>query len=246
MVKSVPKVAIRSRGEPQVTQVEITRACGHVETLEVRGDPARSAYLDNARMRDCSKCYRQKQTEADGQAVAEGKRCELDGSEKQVAWASGVRQRRAVEFGRAINDAAAWAKEVMAKGDALTLAVAKARTKVAQQAISDLFLGKVTWGLLDQDGNEVEVDSGRARFWIDTRELELRDFVAAMLPQFRWESYRDWEPLFRAQAEDGPIDDAEEYVAPPPPAPAKPAPAKAAPAKAAPKADLFDDDDIPF
>lgn len=232
MVKSVPKVAIRSRGEPQVTQVEITRACGHVETLEVRGDPARSAYLDNARMRDCSKCYRQKQTEADGQAVAEGKRCELDGSEKQVAWASGVRQRRAVEFGRAINDATAWAKEVMAKGDPLTLAVAKARTRVAQQAISDLFLGKVTWGLLDQDGNEVEVDSGRARFWIDTRELEARDFIAAMLPQFRWEAYRDWEPMFRDEA----VDEQEQDAPPPPP------PAKAAPAKA----DLFEDDDIPF
>ena len=244
MVKSVPKVAIRSQGQARVTQVEVERTCGHVEVLEVRGDPSRSAFLDNARMRDCSKCYRQKQTEADGQAVAEGKRCELDGSEKQVAWASGVRQRRAVEFGRAINDAAAWAKEAMAKGDALTLAVAKARTKVAQQAISDLFLGKVTWGLLDQDGNEVEVDSGRARFWIDTRELELRDFVAAMLPQFRWESYRDWEPLFRDEAEDGPIDDAEEFVAPAP-APA-PAPAKPASAKPAAKAGLFDDDDIPF
>ena len=236
MVRSVPKVAIRSRGEPQVTQVEITRACGHVETLEVRGDPARSAYLDNARMRDCGTCYRQKQTAADTQAIAEGKRCELDGSEKQVAWASGVRQRRAVEFGRAINDAAAWAKEVMAKGDSLTLAVAKARTKVVQQAISDLFLGKVTWQLLNQDGDEVEVDSGTARFWIDTRELELRDFVAAMLPQFRWESYRDWEPMFRDEA----VDEEEDDAPPPPP------PAKAAPAKVAPKADLFDDDDIPF
>lgn len=244
MVRSVPKVAIRSRGEPQVTQVEITRACGHVETLEVRGDPARSTFLDNARMRDCATCYRQKQTAADTQAIAEGKRCELDGSEKQVAWASGVRQRRAVEFGRAINDAAAWAKEVMAKGDSLTLAVAKARTKVVQQAISDLFLGKVTWQLLNQDGDEVEVDSGTARFWIDTRELELRDFVAAMLPQFRWESYRDWEPMFRDEAEDGPIDDAEEFVAPAPVA--APAAAKSAPAKPAPKTGLFEDDDIPF
>ena len=50
MVKSVPKVAIRSQGQARVTQVEVERTCGHVEVLEVRGDPSRSAFLDNAQI----------------------------------------------------------------------------------------------------------------------------------------------------------------------------------------------------
>lgn len=236
-MKSVPKLAIRSQGQARVTQVEVERTCGHVEVLEVRGDPSRSAFLDNARLRECGRCYRERQTKVDGQAVDEGKRAPLQGSEKQIAWASSVRQKRAVEFGNAIHHGAAWVKAEMARDTTITLALAKARTKVMQQAISDLFLGKVTWALLDQDGNEVEVDSDQARFWIDTRELEARDFIAAMLPQFRWEAYRDWEPMFRDEAVDE-----QEQDAPPPPPPAKAASAKAAPAKA----DLFEDDDIPF
>ena len=39
-----------------------------------------------------------------------------------------------------------------------------------------------------------------ARWWIDTREIEPRDMIASLLPQYRWEQYRDWEPLFRDEA----------------------------------------------
>jgi hypothetical protein len=138
-MQSVPKVAIRSQGAPRVTQVEVTRTCGHVEMLEVRGDPARSAFLDNARLRVCGKCYRQSQTERDAAAVAEGKRCALEGSERQIAWAQSIRQKRAVEFGNALNDATAWAKGQIEKGG-FTVEFGKKRTKTVQQAIADFVL----------------------------------------------------------------------------------------------------------
>ena len=98
------------------------------------------------------------------------------------------------------------------------------------RAVEDEFVS------LEASLSDPDLGSDQARFWIDTRELEARDFVAAMLPQFRWEAYRDWEPMFRDEA----VDEEEEDAPPPPP------PAKAAPAKVAPKAELFEDDDIPF
>ena len=204
-MQSVPKVAIRSQGQARVTQVEVERTCGHVEMLEVRGDPAQSAFLDNARLRMCGKCYRESQTERDRQAVSEGKRCELDGSQKQVAWAQSIRQKRAVEFGNALNDATAWAKGQIEQG-AFTADFVKARNKVVLAAIGELFMGKVTWALLDQDGQEFAAQSDSARWWIDTRELSVRDMVASLLPQYRWEAYRDWEPLFRDEAPPEPED----------------------------------------
>jgi hypothetical protein len=238
-MQSVPKVAIRSQGAPRVTQVEVTRTCGHVEMLEVRGDPARSAFLDNARLRVCGKCYRESQTERDAAAVNEGKRCALEGSERQIAWAQSIRQKRAVEFGNALNDATAWAKGQIEKGG-FTVEFGKSRTKTVQAAISDLFMGKVTWVLLDQDGQEFAARSHSARWWIDTREIEPRDMIASLLPQYRWEAYRDWEPLFRDEAppeEEHPFE-----VDEPAPAPAS----EPAAAKPAPKAQVFDDDDVPF
>lgn len=205
-MQSVPKVAIRSQGAtPRVTQVEVERTCGHVEMLEVRGDPSRSAFLDNARLRQCGPCYRESQTERDRQAVAEGKRCELDGSQKQVAWAQSIRQKRAVEFGNVLHESGAWTKPLVASGG-LTADFVKARNKVVLSAIGELFMGKVTWALLDQDGQEFAARSDSARWWIDTRELSVRDMVASLLPQYRWEQYRDWEPLFRDEAPPEPED----------------------------------------
>jgi hypothetical protein len=258
----------------RTTVVEVTRACGHVEQLEVRGDPARSAYLDNARMRDCGRCYREKQTAADTDAVTQGKRCELEGSERQVAWAQGIRQKRAVEFGRMLNDATAWAKVQAGRGDPLAVEVVRERVRAVQNAISGLFLGKAAWTLLDQDGNEALVASYQARWWIDTRELEVRDMLATLLPQYRWEAYRDWEPVFREEVEvvdqTRPFDDDDDEVMPVPAPASAPAPAPApAPAaalepvvltrladvprrapkaaeKPAPKPQMFEDDDIPF
>ena len=265
-MQSVPKVAIRSQGMARTTVVEVTRACGHVEQLEVRGDPARSAYLDNARMRDCGRCYREKQTAADTDAVTQGKRCELEGSERQVAWAQGIRQKRAVEFGRMLNDATAWAKVQAGRGDPLAVEIVRDRVRAVQGAISGLFLGKAAWTLLDQDGNEALVASYQARWWIDTRELEVRDMLATLLPQYRWEAYRDWEPVFREEVEvvdqTRPFDDDDDEVVPVPTPASAPAPAlepvvltraadvprrapKAA-EKPAPKPQMFEDDDIPF
>lgn len=263
-MQSVPKVAIRSQGMVRSTVVEVTRACGHVEQLEVRGDPARSAYLDNARMRDCGRCYREKQTAADTDAITQGKRCALEGSDRQVAWAQGIRQKRAVEFGRMLNDATAWAKVQAGRGDPLAVEVVRDRVRAVQGAISGLFLGKASWTLLDQDGNEALVASYQARWWIDTRELEVRDMLATLLPQYRWEAYRDWEPVFREEVEVGdhtrPFDDDDDEIAPVPaqaPAPSLepvvltrladvPRRSPKAAEKPAPKAQMFDDDDIPF
>lgn len=194
-MQSIPRVAVRAQSAPRVTQVEVERTCGHVEMLEVRGDPARSAFLDNARLRMCGACYREAQSEKDRLAVAEGKRCKLEGSERQVGWAQSIRQKRAVEFGTVIHESTAWAKPMMATG-AFTPEFAKARNKVVLAAIGELFMGKVTWALLDQDGQEFAARSDAARWWIDTREISVRDMVASLLPQYRWEAFRDWEPLF--------------------------------------------------
>lgn len=198
MAQNITRVAVKSPPQQRVTSVEVERACGHVEVLEVRGDPTRSTYLDNARLRDCAPCYRAKQTAADEQAVVDGKRCTLDGTEKQIAWAQGVRQRRALDFGKALGEAVAWAKVQAGNAKSgITIDFAKQRTTIVQGAIADLFKGGVTWALLNQDGDEIEVSSNSARWWIDTRELAVRDLIAALTPQFAWERYRDWEPLFR-------------------------------------------------
>lgn len=224
-MQSIPRIPVRSPGKAPTTQVEVTRSCGHVEVLEVRGDPARSTYLDNARLRECGPCYRARQTATDDAAVKEGKRCILEGSDKQCAWAAGIRQRRAVEFGRMLNDAAAWAKT---QGDAIAPEVMKARGNLVRSTITGLFLGNVTWALINQDGYEDQVTSHAARWWIDTRELTVRDMVAALLPQFRWEAYAEWEPLFREEVVEERVDDDEPF-APEPVAPARGGRTKAQP-----------------
>lgn len=210
-MQSVPRVAVRAQSAPRVTQVEVTRTCGHVEMLEVRGDPARSAFLDNARLRMCGACYREAQSEKDRLAVAEGKRCPLEGSERQVGWAQSIRQKRAVEFGNVLHESTAWAKPMVETG-AFTPEFAKKRTKVVQQAIADLFSGKVTWTLLDQNGQEFAACSNTARWWIDTREIEPRDLVASLLPQYRWEENPGWQPLFLDEVQ--PLEDLSAYDIP--------------------------------
>ena len=251
-MQSVPKVAIRSRGTGERNHVEVTRACGHKEVIEVYGDPAKSQWLDSARLRDCKLCYSQKQQGADEQAVADGKRVALDGTEKQVAWAGTIRQRRAVEFGKAMRDL-----EALVVAGKVTPEAAKAGLGAFRAEIGNLFRGKVTWIMLDdRSGDEIEVESGSARFWIDTRALTGRDMAASMLPRKPWHATRDmsdWSAIFQPDApeddanvedDDDPFAGMETVDAPSVPVPV-PVPAKA-PAKAAPKAQVFDDDDVPF
>jgi hypothetical protein len=208
-MQSVQKVTIRARGGPQVTEVEITRACGHAEFVEVRGDPTRSAYLDNARLRLCKTCYREAQTQRDTAAVNEGRRCALDGSERQISWAQGIRQRRAVEFGQALNDAKAWAQAHIESG-VFSNEFVRDRIRTAQTALALVFAGKVTWLFVDAGGHEFTSKSDQARWWIDTRELLAREVIAWVCPQYRWESYgHQWEPLFRDEVlPEAPIEEA--------------------------------------
>lgn len=82
-----------------MAKYDITRACGHTETVQITGPIAgrdRQAEYESGKL--CYECYKAKQAKqraAESQAAAEAAKSAglpaLTGSEKQVAWAETIR-----------------------------------------------------------------------------------------------------------------------------------------------------------
>ncbi len=174
-----PAVRGRAVGDRQGSQSEITitHSCGHTATLLVYGDPTRSRYAVAMTERPCKDCYRRVAVAKDTEAITAGRRSTLVGSEKQMPWAQSVRQAKAEAFGdyvKAVRDAgsAGIAKRVLTKQAVDTT------INEIKQAIADLFGGTVEF-----DPDEYGMHSGYTRWWIDARETEVRDIMAALLPE---------------------------------------------------------------
>lgn len=173
-----PAVRGRAVGDRQGTasDITITHSCGHEATLSVYGDPTRSRYAVAMADRPCRDCYRRVAVAKDTEAIKAGRRSVLVGSEKQMPWAQAIRQQRAEAFGdyvKAVRDAgsAGIAKRV------LTREAVDTTINEVKQAIADLFAGTVEF-----DPDEYGMHSGYTRWWIDQRETEVRDIMAALLP----------------------------------------------------------------
>jgi hypothetical protein len=127
--------------------------------------------------RPCRDCYRRVAVGKDTEAIKAGRRSVLVGSEKQMPWAQAIRQQRAEAFGdyvKAVRDegSAGIAKRV------LTREAVDTTINEVKQAIADLFAGTVEF-----DPDEYGMHSGYTRWWIDQRETEVRDIMAALLPE---------------------------------------------------------------
>jgi hypothetical protein len=154
------------------TRVKITHRCGHEGETVVRGDPARSRWLDIVRDRDCLDCVRKAEAEVDRRATAEGKRCELQGSEGQVRWAVGIRHKRALAWTAALSEIIE-----ACNGAGVERTAVQRLVKEVRGVVSDVMLGRVTWEFQDGDDEPQSVGSDAARWWIDTRN----DRPAALL-----------------------------------------------------------------
>jgi hypothetical protein len=145
------------------TKVTVTYRCGHEGETTVRGDPAKSRWLDVVRERECLDCMRRREAEADARAVADGKRVALEGTDGQVRWAIGIRQRRAAAWASALPSIIEACNQAGAARERVQALVAEVRT-----AVGSAMTGKTAWEF-DSDGTTVVLGSEHARWWIETR-----------------------------------------------------------------------------
>jgi hypothetical protein len=94
----------------EMAKWEITRSCGHVETVQIGGKvAARDEVAEYEATKSCYACYKAEQDEkraaANAKAAAENKETglpTLTGSEKQIAWAESIRSAAAKEIGELV------------------------------------------------------------------------------------------------------------------------------------------------
>ncbi len=82
-----------------MAKYEITHACGHTVTHNIVGrnvDGERERKAANLAKCDCTDCHRAKKTAANADATADLPA--LNGSEKQVSWATDIRATKRVEL----------------------------------------------------------------------------------------------------------------------------------------------------
>ena len=152
----------------------ITRVCGHVETVQIDSARFRTRNALDARIaseskRDCRDCYRERVVAADIAAEQSGKRCQMDGTEKQMGWARSIRQKRATE----LRD---WMTRVEEKGGVL----------VASGQITDESRVETLTLIRDAIIRAMKGDfpeSETARFWIDSRVETPIDFASIIFPE---------------------------------------------------------------
>jgi hypothetical protein len=145
------------------TRVTVTYRCGHEGETTVRGDPARSRWLDVVRERECLDCVRKREGEADARAVADGKRVALEGSEAQVRWAIGLRQRRAVAWASALPSIIEACNQAGAARERVQALVTDVRA-----AVGSAMAGQEEWQF-ESDGETRSYTTREARWWIETR-----------------------------------------------------------------------------
>lgn len=167
---STPRASGKDRDRKDVL---ITRACGHDETIQAWSDTG--AYIDRQRELECANCYRARTERADAEAVRAGKRQKLAGTDKQVSWAAGIRQRRAVAFGKLYEDVVASA-QLAEKSRRYAQADIEGGVKEIRAAIEDIMQGRVEW-----DGEDGVLRSDEARWWIETRRVTERVLLAGIV-----------------------------------------------------------------
>lgn len=151
----------------------ILRACGHEETIQAWSDTG--SYIDRQREMECAACYRARSERADGEAVRLGKRAKMSGTDKQSAWAAGIRQRRAVAFGKLYEDVVASA-QLAEKSRRYPQADIEGGVKEIRAAIEDIMMGRVEW-----DGEDGVLRSDEAKWWIETRRVPERTLIAGIV-----------------------------------------------------------------
>lgn len=163
----------KAEGQP----VAVTRSCGHVETINIFGDPATSTYYANQAAKACRACWGAESVAKDTAAVNAGRRIALEyKSDAQGAWAQRIRQGRAEKFGQYLRDVTELAASETRAGR-LTKENAEAAIADIKAALNDLFLGAV-----DFDPAEFGQWSGHARWWIDARDLAEVAILALLMP----------------------------------------------------------------
>jgi len=155
---------------------EIERLCGHVEVIQIfkGSNPDTSRWVQAQRDKDCRDCYREKMAEADQAAVDAGKRVALEGGPKQVPWAQTIRQSRAGQL-RTWLDGVTQDGATAVKAGRLAKADYEATIALVRESFTDLMLG-VEFSEEDYD------HSGWAKWWIDSREWDVTQMVARLLP----------------------------------------------------------------
>lgn len=179
--------------------IEIRRACGHIEVIKSFTKDTNTPWFATQEQRDCRACYQGRTTDVDDRAVASGKRVELRGTGKQVAWAKTLRQKRAETFAKVWNVVQEQGKKSIAK-NTFTQADVDAGIEALKVAIMDLMMGKTEWFV--DDIGDLTYTSADARWWIDCRSMtdrqvletlcETRDIGARRDPE-------DWTGLFIAK-----------------------------------------------
>lgn len=138
-----------------MAKFEITRKCGHNETVAIFGkQDSRESRADWEATRLCRECYLAEQAqkrEEEAKAATEHANAaglpELAGTEKQVAWANKIR----AEIMEAM---AAWIRE--------------AKADISQEAVAA--------SLVEIMSHETE-----ARYWIENREITWRNYLRSHL-----------------------------------------------------------------
>lgn len=186
---SFPPAAGSSNMNQEKFPLMITRSCGHDEEIMVYSETGK--YIDGQRLRQCTNCYRDAAANADAAAVRAKRRAELEGSEKQTGWATGIRQRRAEAFAKIVTEVTDLGKTLVSKRVIDSDQMNEAITDV-KEALTDLMLGRIEW-----EGEKDVLTSGQSKWWIETRMMPERELLATIIPDREIGAGPSWEGLFR-------------------------------------------------
>jgi hypothetical protein len=165
----------------------IVRRCGHEETVETPNEKD-LGYLAFQESRDCLECYKLENSRLDIEAVAAGMRCELQGSEKQVSWSQGLRQKRWNELDATMHALSERGATYVHAGD-ITAAEQNETIGLMFDVCSAIFEGTQS-----PTGH-----TERAKWWIEQRDLSVADVLQQFFPD-RKLSGTDARSFFRRVA----------------------------------------------
>lgn len=174
-----------------MAKYEITRACGHTETVQITGPVAGRArqaeYEAGKQCYDCYKAEQAKKLDAENVAAAEAAKeaglPALTGSEKQVAWANTLREKMLAKLAELVAYAKGYAAE---HGDDASVARQMCQIEI---------------------GAELIRSRTAASWWIDNRSTDGRELIKSLLPEI------DAEIAARSTAPSTPAEAVEEQAA---------------------------------
>ena len=189
---------------PQI-DIEVRRACGHIETVKSFTKDTNTPWFASQEQRDCRECYTQKSTAVDDRAVAGGKRVALRGTDKQIDWAKALRQKRALSFATIWNDVIEQGKKVIDQKRYAQTDV-DAGVEALRVAIMELMMGKTEWYV--DDKSDDTFTSADARWWIECRTMTDRQMLEVLCDTRdvgAMPDPKDWSGLFVSRS----VDDSE-------------------------------------